>query len=612
MPSPHTLFLEDYEYYDALGRDPLQERKIWGISNDALRVEKLKEALDDFPKQMHRRQMLLKAVVRGDKPIVRCLVDTGLKIHPDIEKAVEKEEENADDGDAEEGDIPDKDDESVVPLHTAAFQGQLEIVKLFIEIGVPVDVRDEFGRTPLGAAAGGCHPAIIRYLLGQGANPTVRTYANSEIAKEMMGLYAGADVLEIAASHGNVEALRMLLEHPIYGSTRKRKHREDKEPGVWVTPLAIRGAAGASIEALRLLLEQGAYPLEDKDGKTKGELLNKAEKQAILDATPVAAEAGDLESLKLLLSYQYPADKDGNILPFQVPETLHKPFIYGAYTAMVKNQPKKVEYIHSFGLKEHDSMSLDELPDGQTLNIQHLFDKAAQAGSIDCAQLMIEKYGADPDKHRMPPGMQPLYVAAANDKPEMVRYLLENHKINIHFGSGRFATGPTALWIAIVLKSFESVAHLLKHGGPVNHIDEEILNLEGPVTAILRAVYDDQSSVRAETESNAKAWIDGERTNFQRPNPAYVRVQLGLEDKIWIQKLQYRRSGDELRETGEGAREFSKKEATKLRDLDEEDVRRILAPFPTLTEREKMLKNHDDLIPEWKPAFVSAQENDSD
>lgn len=30
-PSPHVLFLDDYEYYDALGRDPLQQNK-FGLS----------------------------------------------------------------------------------------------------------------------------------------------------------------------------------------------------------------------------------------------------------------------------------------------------------------------------------------------------------------------------------------------------------------------------------------------------------------------------------------------------------------------------------------------------------------------------------------------------
>lgn len=158
----------------------------------------------------------------------------------------------------------------------------------------------------------------------------------------------------------------------------------------------------------------------DKDGKTKSELLNEEEKQAIIDATPTAAEKGDLQSLQLLLSYQYPSDKDGRLLPFEVSETLHKPFIYGAYHAMTCNKPEKFEFLNQFGLKEHDGMSVDKLPEGQLLNIQHLLDMAAEHGSVDCAGLMIEKYGANPNLHRIPSGVRPLYVAAWNNKLEMV------------------------------------------------------------------------------------------------------------------------------------------------------------------------------------------------
>lgn len=612
-PSPHAIWLDDYEYYDQLGRDPLQQNKIWGISDPVERVEKLKELLEEYPKQRHRHKILFKAACRGDDAIVRCLVDTGVKVHPDIPEAQEEEKDDDNDDGAEDGSLPDKDDPTAPPVHVAAIGGKLECVKIFIESGVEVDVRDEFGRTPLIAAADGGDLETIRYLLGQGADPTARANGESDLTKEYMGEFAGADPLEIVAKHGNVEALRLLLEHPFYGSTRKRKNREDEEAGVFVTPLAIKAAAGGGLEALKLLLERGAYPLEeDKDGKTKAELLNEEEKQAIIDATPAAAYLGDLESLKLLLSYQYPTDKDGNILPFEIPETLHKSFIYGAYDSMMKNRPEKFEFIYGFGLTEHETMSLDKLPEGQTLNIQHLFDKAAEAGSIDCVRLLIDKYGADPNKHRMPPGTHPLYFAAANNKTDMVRYLLENHKVDIHLGSGRFAAGPTALWIAINLKSLDSVALLLQHGGPVNHIDEEIRNVSGPVSAILKAVPGTRLSVRFETESNAQKYIDKTRNDYQNMNPAYVRVEVGPDDKSWISKLQLRRPDEELREKGEGARELNRKEGAKLKDLDETDDRRKVPPYPTLEGREKELNEDDDLIPEWQPALVPVKRDDSD
>jgi hypothetical protein len=101
MSSKHAHWLDDYEYYDQLGRDPLQVRRIWGISDPLVRVEKVKEVLEEYPKQMHRRKILLKAVTRGDEDIVRCLVETGMKIHPDLQKAKEDEEKEANGEDAD-------------------------------------------------------------------------------------------------------------------------------------------------------------------------------------------------------------------------------------------------------------------------------------------------------------------------------------------------------------------------------------------------------------------------------------------------------------------------------------------------------------------------------
>ena len=405
----------------------------------------------------------------------------------------------------------------------------------------------------------------------------------------------------------------MLLEHPFYGSTRKRKHRDD-EPGVWVTPLAIRSAANGGFEALKLLLERGAYPTEDKDGKTKRELLSEEEKKAIEEALPAAIELGELGSLKLILSYLYPTDDDGNPIDFQVPEDLHKTWTFGSYISMVRNYPDKFEWMHSFGIKEHDTMSLDALPEGQTLNIQNLFERAVGAGSLECAKLLVEKYGAEPDKHRLPSTLKPLYIAAANDKPEMLRWLLGlgEGKVDIHKASGRYANGATALWAAITLKSLESVELLLRHGGPVDHIDDEIRNIDGPVKAILVANKDDRSTVRFVTEANAEGDIDKWKNDTQNLNSPYVRVELGPEDKEWIGKLEARKSDEELREEGENARELNKEEGVKKKDMSEDDPRRMMVPWPTVVERETMLSSDDDLLPEWKPLWVPVKKEGDD
>lgn len=612
-PAGHQLWLQDYEYYDQLGRDPLQKEKIWGITDAEERVKRVKEILDDYPKAKHRRQMLFKAAVRGDDAVVRLLVDTDLEVHPDIQQVQKALADGKLDDEGNDGEIVDRPDTDVCPLHAAANNGRLECVKIMIESGVPVDARDEFGRTPLLAAAGGGETEVVRYLLGQGADPTARLNGELDITKEYFGQYASASVLEMAACHKKPELIQMILEHPFHGSTRKRKSREGEEPGVWVTPLAIKGAAGANFEVLKLLLDRGAYPMEDKDGVTKGKLLDDEQRKAIEEATATAVDQGDFESLKLILSYQYPVDKNGEVLPFEVPEHLYKKFVWGTYNSIGMNHPDKFEFLYNLDLKEHDSMSLDPLPEGERFNGVHMLESAAMWGVIPTFKLVVEKLGADPDGHRIPQGTKPLWNAASNECPEMVRYLLENHKVDIHAGNGRYASGPTALFSAITLKSLESIVVLLEHGGPVDHIDEEILNLKGPTAAILHAVFakeGERPTVRLELESNVKEYIDERTKDYMNMNPGYVRLELDEADKEWIKRLQMRRSDEELREHGDKARELNRAEATKKSDMPESDPRRTMVSIPTVKSREDKLKMDDDLIPEFRPFAVPAKQGD--
>ncbi|VUC33684.1 unnamed protein product [Clonostachys rosea] len=613
MPSGHCFWLEDYEYYDQLGRDPLQQAKIWLVADPEERVAKLKEILENYPKSVHRRNMLYEAALRGDEALVRCIVATGLKVHPDTSPPSE-EQQKADQEAKENGEILDRDDRFVVPVHAAAARGHVGCLKIFLEEGkVDVDVRDNFGRTPLNI---GAHDtSVVRYLLEQSADPTARGKGNDDLPEDEQSEFAGADAVETAALHGNIHSLRLLLEHPFHGSQRKRKSRSGEEPGVWVTPLSIKGAAAArdGFEALSFLLEKGGYPLEAQKGQTKSELLTETQRQAIVDATPGAAMDGPLESLKLLLSYQYPTDLDGQILPFDLPEKLHKPFVYGAYDAMVYNSLDKFEFINSFAITEHETMSLDQLPAGQKLNIQHLLDKAVGGGSIDCARFIIEKYGADPNKHRNPPGVKPLYIAAGNNKADMLRLLIESYGADIHLGSGRYATGPTALWSAIMLKSIECVEYLLLKGGPVDHVDEEIRSMSGPMTVILKAEADkDKISVSLEAQDNAKEYLDRHKGDWQNLNPPFVQLEVGPEDKGWIDGLQPRRPENELRESGDNAREFNREERVSKEELGERDPRNLMVWLPTIGERQSELKKDDDLLPEFRPFLVPAKQDDSE
>lgn len=623
-PSPHSLFLDDYEYYDNLGRDPLQQNLVWGIEDDDERVQELKQVLEShpLPKQVHRRNLLAKAARRGDEAIVNYLISTGLRVQPDIEQEDNKSNEDGqDDGsdmdeqedgsdEHDEYSIPDKDDPSLSPLHLAVMNGRLNIVKTFIqEADVQVDTRDEFGRTPLIVAAAGGHQDILSYLLEKGADPLARPGSGNETAEEYLGMYAGANALESAAAAKSLECVKILLDR--IDSTTKTEKRTDEPRNIQITPLALQCAAGGKFDILKLFLERGGYPLADAGGKTKGQLLSDEQRLAIAEAlSSPEGFSGDLESLKLLLSYQYPVNEQGKPTGVEIPEELHKPIIYGTYAAAQSGKVDKLQYLLSFGLKEHDGMSVDDLPEGQLINIQHLFETAVLDGAIDCAKFIMKSLGAKPDVHRVPSGVRPLYCAALQDKPDMVSFLLDHHA-DIHSGNGRFAAGPTALFGAIHMKSLPSIELLLKHGGPVDHVDDEIANIDKPTTAVLRTGGPEtRYGIRLETEANVAKWLEEFRNDLMTLNPPYVLLHLGPEDRDWIGKLQQRRPDDELRESGPKARELNEEEKVKLQDLPEDDVRRMMVSIPISAKREKELDADDDLRPEWRPAFVPVTEDD--
>lgn len=84
-----------------------------------------------------------------------------------------------------------------------------------------------------------------------------------------------------------------------------------------------------------------------------------------MDAIPISIPINDLPSIKLLLGFKYPELEYGDVGDFDVPTDLHKPFTYGAYSAVVLNRTDKFEFIHSLGIKKHDTMSLDDVQEGK-------------------------------------------------------------------------------------------------------------------------------------------------------------------------------------------------------------------------------------------------------
>ncbi|KAI9436463.1 hypothetical protein H4582DRAFT_1880234, partial [Lactarius indigo] len=128
-------------------------------------------------------------------------------------------------------------------LHSASFAGHLQIVRLLLQHGVSVDVRDNVNGSPLQWASMEGHFDVVECLLDHGADVDLQDDHHKSS-------------LTLAAFHGKIDIVRVLLEHNPDVHCRDNSGR---------TPLhdAIYGAnrdatKGDHFRIVQLLLEHGA------------------------------------------------------------------------------------------------------------------------------------------------------------------------------------------------------------------------------------------------------------------------------------------------------------------------------------------------------------------
>ncbi|KAH8853193.1 Ankyrin repeat domain-containing protein 50 [Schistosoma japonicum] len=92
------------------------------------------------------------------------------------------------------------DDEGRFPLHVVTWLGNVNFVRILLQAGTPVDIRDREGRTPLQLAAWQGHTEICHILLNEG-NARVDAVCSQ-----------GATALCIAAQEGHLDVCKVLLQ----------------------------------------------------------------------------------------------------------------------------------------------------------------------------------------------------------------------------------------------------------------------------------------------------------------------------------------------------------------------------------------------------------------
>jgi len=184
-------------------------------------------------------------------------------------------------------------------LHLASYCGQVEVVRLIVNRGADINIRDAINNTALHYAAESCSVGIIKFLIDKGLSVNLTNTENStplhisvqfghlEATKTLVGKGAtmdntneyGVTALMIAAIHCKLEFFRYLTEKGADINVPNAKHNNN-------TAVHYAAASG-SVDIIKLLL----------DKRMSVNLTNTE------DSTPlhITAEFGHLEATKALV-----------------------------------------------------------------------------------------------------------------------------------------------------------------------------------------------------------------------------------------------------------------------------------------------------------------------
>lgn len=518
---PTREHLEDPLWWDQAGRDIIDQRRIFRMPPGPEQKAELRKVLEEFPNSGFR--IMEKAATADRADIILILLELG---------------------------VSPENDTKMTPIHDAAFLGHTECVQVLIEKGnLPVDILDENSATPLHGAARQGHLDLIEWLLNKGANP-------------MHQRDKGLDIYQCAAASGDPDVLTLLLD---------RSPQDQMEAH---TSLLVHATFSNSPAMVRLVLEREGFPLDTEDGMWKGDLLTEAQRATIEDDCIYhATRNGSEECLRELLDYLTPRQDDGSYQYFELRDPMVKVAVFNALEEAVEFDYADIfKLVWEAIMRPPPEVLATSATDRSRYQewLHRRLISAAHSGSVNCLRLILEKYGADVNHVSMKYHVTTLFCCAVNDYLEATQYLLENHPVNIHIASGDCANGPTALYGAVKRGNTEMAKLLLKHGGPLENLNQSILQhatfparLVVTATEFHRAPVEvalDGSSLRPEDDLDdvddedevtiERKVADKEHGNILETSDTSiftVSFRVTEDDMTWIRSLQIRLANEELK-----------------------------------------------------------------
>jgi ankyrin repeat protein len=344
----------------------------------------------------------------------------------------------------EEVDIRDPD--GGTPLAYAAKAGHLDTTRVLLESKrVDPDSKDTDGRTPLLLAASGEYKEVVHVLIQYGACPNHKDRF-------------GSSALGAAAASGDIETMRLLLDHGAQINQQCPSYHEYDG-----TPLMNARCSG-NTDAVLFLLERGADPNFPNVGGV-----------TILSAV---ARNNDEELVKLLLESGVQVDPKGHFGATPLAYAVEQGFLgiteklikAGADVNMQNHDGQSVLMMACDSAESNEEIIHELLHHGANPNIQDSsletpLSISTKYGSLGVVKLLLDK-GADPNI----PGKRgetALFRAAEEGHGDLINALLHN-KADPHICNEAF---QTALFCA-VRKGHVSVVNLLLDAGSDVHAQD--------------------------------------------------------------------------------------------------------------------------------------------